>query len=280
MPELEENIAQWRKRMAAGGVKTTTVLDELESHLREEIQTRILVGDSETVAFETAAARIGSAGALRTEFNKISGAVSLLVLVTSSIWIGAVVLILAIFSSRVVSGKLGLLISTHIVTIMSGYLAAFLVGALAICYAFCRWAGKLTPALQQALNRAAVRFTYISGALSVTGFLLAMLWTHKYRGAVWINDARQFGGLCVCVWFVVLGVAYSANKLSNHTRMVLGIIGNLIVAEAWFGAWMLDHNPAMHWYGVVSYLPLQLFMGAHLLFLLMAFSRKLETAET
>jgi hypothetical protein len=217
---------------------------------------------------------------MRTEFNKISGAVSLPVLIGASLWVGAMVLMLAIYSDRVVSGKLGLLIFTHILTITSGYLAAFLAGALAICYVFSRWAGKLTPALQQALNRGAVRFTYISGALSVTGFLLGMLWTHKYRGAAWINDAREFGGLFVCIWFVVLGVAYSANKLSYHTRMVLGIIGNLIVAEAWFGAGILDHNPAMHWYGLMTYLPLQFFMGVNLLFLLMAFSRKLETAET
>lgn len=280
MPDLEEQIAQWRKRMAAGGVKTTAVLDELESHLREEVQVRIAAGDSESVAFQTAATRIGSAGSLRMEFNKVAGAVALPVLISASTWIAAVILMLVLFSARLASGKVGPLIFTHILTITSGYLAAFLAGALAICYVFCRWAGKLTPVLQQDLNRAAVRFTYISGALSVTGFILGMLWTHKYRGAAWINDAREFGGLAVCAWFVVLGVAYSANKLSNHTRMVLGIIGNLIVAGAWFGAGILDHNPAMHWYGIASYLPLQLFMGTNLLFLLMAFSRKLETAET
>jgi hypothetical protein len=276
MPDLEEKIAQWRKRMAAGGVKTPAVLDELESHLREEFQARISTGDSEDVAFQTAAARIGSPGSMRTEFNKISGAVSLPVLITGALWIGAVILTLVTFSGRLVSGKVGPLLFTHILAIVSGYVAALSTGALAICYAYCRWAGRLTPALQQALSRATLRFTYISAVLSVVGFLLGMLWAHKYRGAAWLNDPREFGGVFVCIWFVALSLA----KLSDHARMILSLIGNLIVAEGWFGALYLVANPAMHWYGVVNYLPLQLFVGIHLLFMLMAFSRKLETAET
>lgn len=280
MRDLEEQIAQWRKRMAAGGVKTPAVLDELEGHLREEFQARILAGDSEDVALETAAARIGSAGSLQSEFNKISAAVSLPVLIGVSIWIGAVVFGLVLFSHRVAAGALGPLLFTHVLTITSGYLAAFLAGALAVCYIYCRWAGTLSPALHESLTRAARRFTRLSGTLSVAGFLLGMLWAHKYRGAAWLNDPREFGGVFVCVWLMVLCAAYSAKKVNDRTRMVLTLIGNMIVAQAWFGAFILAHNPAMHWYEVMNNLPLQLFMGAHLLFLLMAFSRKLETAET
>lgn len=280
MPDLEEKIAEWRTRMAAGGINSLAVLDEPESHLREEIRARLSAGDSETVAFQTAAARIGSAGSLRMEFNKITGVVSLPVLIGASIWIGAVVLGLVLISHRVAAGTLGPLLFMHVLTILSGYGAAFLAGALAACYVYCRWAGRLSPALHEALTRTTLRFTYISAVLNVTGFLLGMLWAHKYRGAVWLNDPREFGGLCVCLWFVVLSLAYWAKKVTDHTRMLLSLIGNMIVAPAWFGANILAHNPAMHWYGVANILPLQLFMGVHLLFLLMAFSRKLETAET
>jgi Cytochrome C assembly protein len=280
MPDLEEQIAQWRQRMAADGVKSFAVLDELESHLREDIQLRILAGDSESIAFQSAVAQIGSAGSLRMEFNKNSGAASLPVLIGASIWIGAVVLGLVLFSHRVAAGTLGPLLFMHVLTITSGYGAAFLVGALAACYIYFRWAGRLSPALREDLTRATLRFTYISAVLNVTGFLLGMVWARKYRGAVWLNDPREFGGVCVCLWFVVLCLAYSTKKVTDHTRMLLSLIGNMIVAPAWFGAGILAHNPAMHWYGVANYLPLQLFMGVHLLFLLMAFSRKLETAET
>lgn len=56
MFNLEEKIAEWRKRMAAGGVKDPAVLGELESHLREELRERLSDGDSETEAFEFAEA--------------------------------------------------------------------------------------------------------------------------------------------------------------------------------------------------------------------------------
>lgn len=281
MPDLEEQIAQWRQRLAAGGLKSPAVLDELESHLREEVQARVVAGDSEIVAFQTAVARMGSAASLQTEFNKISGAVSLPVLIGASIWIGLVVLGLVRFSHRAAAtGTLGPLLFTHVLAITFGYGAAFLVGALAACYIYCRWAGRLSPALREDLTRATRRFTYISAVLNVTGFLLAMLWAHKYRGALLLNDPKDYGGICVCLWFVILCLAYSANKVTDHTRMLLSLIGNMIVALAWFGAGILDHNPAMHWYGLVNVLPLQLFMGVHFLFLLMAYSRKLETAET
>ena len=66
MPDLEEKIAKWRKRMAAGGVKPAAVLDELEGHLREVIQERLAAGRSESEAVEIAIARVGSPGSLRT----------------------------------------------------------------------------------------------------------------------------------------------------------------------------------------------------------------------
>ncbi len=280
MPDLEEKISEWRKRMAAGGVRTAAVLDELESHLREEVQARQKAGDSEAVAFQTATARIGSVGSLQTEFSKIRGGISLPVLIGAGIWFGAVILTLVFHSGRLVAGTMGLLLFTHILTIIGGYVAALLAGGLAAYYVCCRWAGRLTSASQQSLSRAVARFTWVSCVLSVIGFLLGMMWTHKYRGTAWDNDPREIGGVCVCVWFAVLWLVNASGRASDHTRILLNIIGNIIVAEAWFGARRLAHNPTMHWYGVASYLPLQLFVGVHLLFLFMAFSRKIETVES
>ena len=74
MHNLEEKIAAWRKQMAAGGIKTTAVLDELESHLREDVERQTRSGTSEERAFEAAAQKIGPASALKNEFRKSSAA--------------------------------------------------------------------------------------------------------------------------------------------------------------------------------------------------------------
>ena len=71
MYNLEEEIARWRQRMAAGGINAPAVLDELEGHLREDMEQQLRSGASEQKAFEAAVLRIGQAGRLKCEFAKV-----------------------------------------------------------------------------------------------------------------------------------------------------------------------------------------------------------------
>jgi hypothetical protein len=73
MPDLEERIAAWRKQMAAGGIKTPAVLDELESHLREDVEQQVRAGSNPMQAFDAAVNRIGKSDLLNAEFAKIAG---------------------------------------------------------------------------------------------------------------------------------------------------------------------------------------------------------------
>src|SRR5258708_36856405 len=71
MVDLEPSSTEWRRQMLAAGLKTGRRLDELESHLREEISALKSAGASEAVAFEQAVACLGSPHSVYTEFNKI-----------------------------------------------------------------------------------------------------------------------------------------------------------------------------------------------------------------
>jgi len=73
MFNLEQSISDWRRRMLAAGVKNPNVLDELESHLREDVERQIQSGSSAEQAFEAAVQRIGQAGSLKREFAKVGG---------------------------------------------------------------------------------------------------------------------------------------------------------------------------------------------------------------
>jgi hypothetical protein len=44
MPNLDQRIAEWRQRMDTGGIKSPAVLDELESHLRDEVEQQMRSG--------------------------------------------------------------------------------------------------------------------------------------------------------------------------------------------------------------------------------------------
>jgi hypothetical protein len=52
--KLEQEIEDWRRQMAAGGLGSPQVLDELESHLRGEIRMLISTGTRERGAFRLA----------------------------------------------------------------------------------------------------------------------------------------------------------------------------------------------------------------------------------
>jgi hypothetical protein len=70
MFNLEPSIADWRRQMLAAGIKTPVPLEELESHLREEIERQMRSGLDVQKAFEAATRQIGQARALRSEFGK------------------------------------------------------------------------------------------------------------------------------------------------------------------------------------------------------------------
>jgi len=70
MSKLEEKISEWRKQLLATGIKTPVPLEELEAHLREEIEQLIKSGRNEVEAFEISVQRIGQAQPLQDEFKK------------------------------------------------------------------------------------------------------------------------------------------------------------------------------------------------------------------
>jgi len=69
MFKLEQSIAEWRRKMLVAGIQTPVPLEELESHLREEIGEQIQSGMPEEQAFGIAVKNIGQAGPLKIEFK-------------------------------------------------------------------------------------------------------------------------------------------------------------------------------------------------------------------
>ena len=51
MFDLEQSIAEWRQQMLAAGIKTPVPLEELEIHLREEIERQMKSGLNEQTGF-------------------------------------------------------------------------------------------------------------------------------------------------------------------------------------------------------------------------------------
>ena len=71
MFNLDETIAQWRRQMLAAGIKSPEALDELESHLRDEVGQQVRSGANAQQAFEIAVEGIGEPDSLKAEFEKV-----------------------------------------------------------------------------------------------------------------------------------------------------------------------------------------------------------------
>jgi hypothetical protein len=70
MFDLEQSIMEWRRQMLAAGIKTPVPLEELESHLRMEIDRQIQAGASDEEAFQRTVLQMGPARDLKAEFAK------------------------------------------------------------------------------------------------------------------------------------------------------------------------------------------------------------------
>jgi hypothetical protein len=70
MFNLEYAIAEWRRQMISVGIKKSVVLDELESHLREDAECRIQRGAGAQDAFQKATQQFGQLERLKAELDK------------------------------------------------------------------------------------------------------------------------------------------------------------------------------------------------------------------
>jgi hypothetical protein len=71
MFDLEKAIAEWRRQMLDAGIKTPVPLEELENHLREEIERQMKTGANQPDAFTSAVQELGPAHTVQNEFMKV-----------------------------------------------------------------------------------------------------------------------------------------------------------------------------------------------------------------
>jgi hypothetical protein len=71
MFNLEQAIADWRQKMLAAGIEAPVPLEELELHLREEMERQVGKGMEAQQAFDEAVKSVGEAQPLKAEFKKV-----------------------------------------------------------------------------------------------------------------------------------------------------------------------------------------------------------------
>jgi hypothetical protein len=192
MFDLDSAIAAWRRQLAAGGVKSAEVLDELESHLRDEIEQQELAEVGGQRAFEFAVQQIGQAAALEGEFAKIG--------VRTRAQMRNAVFALAGIPNEYVNEPMN---TSNIEPRWATYLKATAFAAPAICL----WIGSVflvVPKIQQICAEA--------GGYHLPGFLSVML--SLTENAIYI---------CGAMILLVGLLEWRSSKWPRYRRMTVGI---------------------------------------------------------
>lgn len=269
MHKLEQLIAEWRETMAtAPGVGRET-LDELESHLRESIDQLVRSGMTETEAFRSAVAQLGSPPTIAAEFKKLSQSTWWPVKVAIGMVFAVTIALAAFLAMHFDDRSSRLLLVSHVFTVTLGYVTTFLIGALGICFVCQRCFSEFSPPHLQSLRRASFLFTSFAAGMTAAGIVLAAFWAKAEWGRYWDWDPKETGGLCVLLWLVVLMAAHGWRRTTARGVAVLSIVGNVIVSLAWFGANLVG---GLHGYGTPTYWLLAVLTISHLAFFLAAFA--------
>lgn len=257
MASLEDRFAQWRRELAETLGGSAETLEELEGHLRDEVQRRIAAGESADTAFTDAATQLGSPAALAAEVARGQSAVpwlpvrlAVIVLIAGAGWLGGMLL-----------PRHDQLLAAHVLSVTLGYSITLLIGAVAACYVLSRPFGAPGPRQMQGLLRAMSYLTLAALVLTALGVVLGAVWAREHLGRFWGWDPKECAALVVLLWDAAMIAIIRKRLLGDHAVVLLGFGGNVVVALAWFGAAALGLG--LHSYGVPPLtLPIVLFVIA------------------
>ena len=255
MFDLERQIEAWRQTLPSSLGARKEAVEELESHLREEVQRLMLAGKNPEQAWTAALDRLGTSGQLAGEFEKlahepVAWLPARLILIFLG---GSGCLVAAWLVSRFVEGRMEAVLASHIFAITLGYTAMLAMGLLAVWSLLVRvfwgWNGQRAASFRSY----GLTLARLGLMLTALGVILGAMWARDHLGRSWAWDAREVGGLAVVVWFGVLLACLSWRPSAWRIGMLLGVFGNIVVSLSWFGPIVFGLSGTLHAYGASQY---------------------------
>jgi len=188
--------------MNVGGIKDSAVLDELESHLREDVERQTFSGVDAQKSFEAAVKKIGPASALKNEFKK-----STVAKMVEKLMVGAAVLVIAF----------GVFLC--VITILFCYLrfAERLVGVVAMTLTVvtaCVWPAFVSrlPVIRPRRKRYGAQILCLAAGFGLCTLYIQLV-VSRFASTDGMVPAMGFFG----IFFIALGLAAAAG-LDRVTR--------------------------------------------------------------
>jgi hypothetical protein len=210
-------------------------LEELESHLREDIAALVAAGLPEEDAFSKSVFRLGDPHAVCREFAKNQVASDSLAIRAGSVMfvllgLAAVALGVALWVTR---GD-GLL-AAHQGSITFAYVVPFLLALLGT-YAIVRGA-LVKSAGTQFRDRFLAHCKFLLASVAVgcaVGTILGGFWAERQWGRFWSWDLKETGALAVVICALVLLLLVTTLNPTNVNLGQASLIMSLVTFDAWF----------------------------------------------
>jgi hypothetical protein len=240
MPDIDGWITEWRRSMAKHFSDREEVLDELEGHLRDEVEQLTQAGYPPEKALRMAMARLGQPGEIAAEFAKIP-LPHVPWLPVRLVWIAGVALaawLVGPLIPKLTAGGLNTLLAVHMGTVTLGYVGTLFVGFLAACFLLTRLFRDLNAGQMRSLRRAVLMLSGMAATLTGVGVALGGFCPYEKLGRFWGLDTREVGGVVILVWDLVMLLCCCLHRQTSKlaAMMFLGIVGNIVVILGWFGA--------------------------------------------
>jgi hypothetical protein len=237
MSEWERRLEAWRQAARQSGLDADA-LDELESHLRDEMQQQVRAGHPELRAFELAVERLGAPQALAAEFARAGAAPALWLPLALTAGVLAVlsVLVAGVMLDRLLMGTMTALLAAHVYAAIVGYTLTFGGGFLAFVYVLRRTRSDLDPGRTRSLSHGLALLNGAAAVMTALAFLLGGVWARQNLGQFWEGDPREVGAVCALAWNVLLCAVLVRRLLPQGVAVLLGLVGNVIGYCAWFVA--------------------------------------------
>jgi hypothetical protein len=250
MFDLEQAVQEWRQTMALALCGQSDVIDELESHLRDEVQRLVQAGQMPQQAWKAALDRLGSSEQLTVEFGKLATVNALSWRPAQVLFLAhaAIALLLAwLLMARWWNGVIDSLLTAHIFIVTVGYSAMFAVGAIAVWSVLARALGSWNPVRTGALRATVLLWTTAGLTLTAAGVVLGGWWASEHLGRIWAWDPKETAAVTVLAWNSLVLLSMLGRPLSERTTMAMGLVGNIVISLCWFGPPALAGTP-MVWY--------------------------------
>jgi len=160
MFDLEKSIADWRQQMLAAGIRTPVPLEELEIHLRDEIERQVQSGLSRQQVFGIAVKKIGQAPELKSEFKKVNAPMEIQKIIKLA---GVICVVVASFCPLFIF--LAMLLDHRVSSLPKMLAVAVYAITLTTIVLSWRYNHKLLPVIHNQLLRRAVGLACYGGCL-------------------------------------------------------------------------------------------------------------------